>query len=155
MDLKFKENLLNSLNIGLEEVFTHYNTRIDTIQNELINTNASLAELQEKYTTLETNYNELKEDYEAYKSVSLVKNLNSQIFDKNNEIEILNKNFLNYQKSPEPNQTRTRTKPEPNQNRTRTKTEPELEPNQTKPEPNQTRTRTKPNQNQRRIVKRN
>ena len=91
MDLKFKENLVNSLNSGLEEIFNHYNNRIDTIQNELKVTNESLEELKTQYTTLETNYNELKEDYEAYKSVSLVKNLNNQIFDKDNEIQILNK----------------------------------------------------------------
>ena len=71
---ELKNNFLESLNSGINSIYEHFNSKIETLQQE-ININCSTIKELEKYDYLEDKYNLLQMEFEEYKKVSMVKNL--------------------------------------------------------------------------------
>ena len=82
MEETFRKGLLESFNAGLTDIFTHYSTKIALLEEKVSNQNSSIIDLNDKYSKLQKDFNELKDDFESYKSVSVMKNLHKQIYEK-------------------------------------------------------------------------
>ena len=91
MENEFREKLVESFNSGLSDIFNYYSNKISVLEEKVQKQDALITDLSQKHDTLQKDYNELKEEFESYKSVSVVKNLHDQIFDKDNLIKNMTK----------------------------------------------------------------
>jgi predicted RNase H-like nuclease (RuvC/YqgF family) len=87
MEKEFREKLVESFNSGLSDIFSYYSNKISVLEDKVQKQDELIKDLSHKHETLQKDYDELKEDFESYKSVSVVKNLHDQIFDKDNIIK--------------------------------------------------------------------
>ena len=86
-----KSNFSNNFQNGLNEICNFYTNKIDVLEKQLGIQNITIEHLQSRISSIEQQHDILKDDFEQYKSVSIVKNLNKQISEKDNEISFLNK----------------------------------------------------------------
>ena len=86
-----KSNFSNNFQNGLNEICNFYTNKIGVLEKQLGIQNITIEHLQSRISSIEQQHDILKEDFEQYKSVSIVKNLNKQISEKDNEISFLNK----------------------------------------------------------------
>ena len=85
-----KSNLSINFKTGLDELCNCYNNKIGILEKKIENQNTTIEHLQTRISSIEQQHDILKEDFEQYKSVSIVKNLNKQISEKDYEISFLN-----------------------------------------------------------------
>jgi hypothetical protein len=77
-------------------------TYIDLItdkNDEIYNLTLNITKLQEKYDKLTNDYNKLNEDSQEFEKVSIFKNINKQLHEKNLECEFLNKQLKKYKEN--------------------------------------------------------
>lgn len=87
MENEFREKLVDSFNSGLSDIFSYYSNKISVLEEKVQKQDELITDLSQKHEILQKDYSELKEEFESYKSVSVVKNLHDQIFDKDNIIK--------------------------------------------------------------------
>ena len=95
---EFKQNITTNIHSITDNIFSFFSGKIEELEGKIHELESSIekhkleiSQLQETNQNLESQYNELKTDFEDYKSVSIVKSLHKQISEKDNEIKILNK----------------------------------------------------------------
>ena len=89
------ESLIKDFKVNINTTYTDFISNIHEIINEKENSitklNAEISEYKIKLKTLTRQYNLLNEECENFQKVSIVKNLNTQLFEKENIIKFLNK----------------------------------------------------------------
>jgi hypothetical protein len=89
------ESLIKDFKVNINTTYTDFISNINNIINEKENSitklNAEISEYKIKLKTLTRQYNLLNEECENFQKVSIVKNLNTQLFEKENIIKFLNK----------------------------------------------------------------
>ena len=95
---EFKQNITTNIHSITDNIFSFFSGKIEELEGKIHELESSIekhkleiSQLQNTNQNLESQYNELKTDFEDYKSVSIVKSLHKQISEKDNEIKILNK----------------------------------------------------------------
>ena len=79
----------------LQETITEHSNRIDQLEVDLQSSRETIQHITSDYSRLDKEYGELKEEFENYQKVSIVKNLNQQISERDNEIYFLKKQIEN------------------------------------------------------------
>ena len=98
--------------------FTEDNTLIDFIKTHLIGKNTEIIRLNDiisnkelELKRLNSKFKNIKEEYENYQKVSIVKNLNNQLFEKDNTIKYLEKHLSMFKTKIKDLETKIKTPP--------------------------------------------
>ena len=109
MDNSLKIAIENNLKTLVNTVTSHYDIQIEELKVTVEEHSLKIEELEmslkssretidyvnSEYSRLNTEYTSLKEEFENYQKVSIVKNLNQQISERDNEIYFLKKQLEN------------------------------------------------------------
>ena len=85
-----RSEFISNFESGFNELCKFYDDKINLLEKKIDNQNVTIDHLKDQLTILEKQHDILKSDFDDYKSVSIVKNLNKQISEKDSEIIRLN-----------------------------------------------------------------
>ena len=88
--MNIKDNFIKSFENGFTELCNYYDDKINILEKQAENQTKTIEHLHQQLSLLEGQHDILKVDFDDYKSVSIVKNLNKQILEKDTEINRLN-----------------------------------------------------------------